>query len=165
MSAWYAVFCKPRAEVVAERNLTNQGYDVYLPRLSVRRRLAGGWVDRAEPLFPRYIFVRPRDARQSLAPVRSTLGVSDLVRVGGQPALLAQSVITQLRSCEGTEGLRPGLDAFKRGERVKVIDGPFAGLEAVFDMELGRHRALVLLDFLGKTNRLRVERDWLAILN
>jgi transcriptional antiterminator RfaH len=166
MSAWYTVFCKPRGETIAERNLCNQGYGVYLPRLSVRRRNAGIWVDRVEPLFPRYLFIQPRDAKQSLAPIRSTLGVSDLVRVGGQPALLPQSAIAQLRACENFEtGARSGHTQFKTGERVRFVDGPFTGLEAVFEMDLGRHRALVLLDILGKSNQLRVERDWIAVFN
>lgn len=166
MSAWYTVFCKPRGEAVAERNLSNQGYGVYLPRLSVRRRNAGVWVDRVEPLFPRYLFMQPRDTRQSLAPVRSTLGVCDLVRVGGQPALLPQSVISQLRASEDFDtGVRLDRTEFTSGERVKFVDGPFLGLEAVFAMDLGKHRALVLMDILGKTNRLRIERDWLAVLN
>lgn len=166
MSAWYTVFCKPRGESIAERNLRDQEYEVYLPRLSVRRRNASIWVDRVEPLFPRYLFVQPRDGKQSLAPVRSTPGVSDLVRIGGQPALLPQSTIAQLRAREDFEiGARSGHPQFKTGERVKFVDGPLTGLEAIFEMDLGKHRALVLLNILGKSNQLRVERDWIALLN
>jgi transcriptional antiterminator RfaH len=165
MSVWYPVFCKPRGEMIAERNLGNQSYEVYLPRLSIRRRGAGGWVDRIEPLFPRYLFVRPRDRGQSLAPVRSTLGVSDFVRVGAQPAVISESVITRLREHEDPNaGVHLYPDALQPGRRVKFVDGPFKGLEGVLDMDLGKHRVMVLLDLLGKTNRLQIERDWLVVL-
>ena len=40
MSAWYAVMCKPRQEALAETNLANQGYRVYLPRLATQSRRA-----------------------------------------------------------------------------------------------------------------------------
>jgi hypothetical protein len=37
------------------------------------------------------------------------------------------------------------------------------GLEGIFSLELGMERALVLLDLLGKMNKLKVSRDWLAL--
>ena len=89
MNRWYAALCKPRQEMVAEANLANQGFAVYLPRLKNRHRRAGRWVDRVEPLFPRYLFVAAGLESQSLAPIRSTRGVSGLVRFGGQPATVA----------------------------------------------------------------------------
>jgi transcriptional antiterminator RfaH len=98
VNEWYTVFCKPHGEKTAETNLENQGYAVYLPRLLTSRRRAGKWVKRIEPLFPRYLFLRPRDARQSLAPVRSTLGVTSLVRFGGQPAVVPDVVVDALRA-------------------------------------------------------------------
>ena len=69
MITWYAVMCKPRQEVLAEANLVNQGYRVYLPRLATQNRRAGKWIDTIEPLFPRYLFISPKDEQQSLAPV------------------------------------------------------------------------------------------------
>ena len=68
MSAWYAVMCKPRQEMLAEANLANQGYRVFLPRLATQTRRAGKWIETIEPLFPRYLFVAPNDERQSLVP-------------------------------------------------------------------------------------------------
>ena len=45
MSAWYAVMCKPRQEALAETNLANQGYQVFLPRLATQARRAGEWLE------------------------------------------------------------------------------------------------------------------------
>lgn len=162
MTQWYAVFCKPRGEETAEANLANQGYTVYLPRLLNEFLRARKRVQRIEPLFPRYLFVRPRDATQSLAPVRSTLGVTGLVRFGGQPAVVSEELIEAIRAREEPEsGTHVHRVVFKPGAAVRFAEGPFAGLDAIFEKEAGAERVMVLLEMLGKTNRLRVDRGWL----
>lgn len=160
---WYAVLCKPRGEEVAVTNLENQGYAVYLPRLLGRHRRMGKWVERIEPLFPRYLFLRPQDETQSLAPVRSTLGVTSLVRFGGQPAVVSNELIEALRARQDpAAGVHVSRTVFKPGATVKFVEGPFSGLEGIFSKETGEERVMVLLDMLGKMNSLKVDRDWLV---
>ncbi|MDP1717305.1 MAG: transcription/translation regulatory transformer protein RfaH [Burkholderiales bacterium] len=159
---WYIVFCKPRGEELAVTHLENQGYAVYLPRLLGRHRRLGKWVERIEPLFPRYLFLRPRDETQSLAPVRSTFGVTGLVRFGGQPAVVPDALIEELRARQdAAAGMHVQRTLFQPGAPVKFVDGPFTGLEGVFSQETGEERVIVLLEMLGKMNRLKVDRDWL----
>ena len=163
MSTWYAVMCKPRREELAEANLLNQGYQVFLPRLAIQCRRDGKWVDTVEPLFPRYLFLATANHRQSLAPVRSTLGVSNLVRFGGEPATIPEAVVELLRRRQDpSTGACAQRSPFKRGAAVKLQAGPFTGLEGVFDLEAGENRVFVLLDFLGKINKVKVSRDWLV---
>lgn len=163
MSTWYAVMCKPRCEARAELNLINQGYQIFLPRLATQTRRDGKWIDTLEPLFPRYLFLAMSSERQGLSPVRSTLGVSDLVRVGGQPATIPEEVIESLR-----ERQDPGTGAcakrslFQPGAQVQFRAGPFAGLDGVFNVDAGEDRVFVLLEFLGKINKVKVNRDWLV---
>ena len=160
---WYAVLCKPRGEEVAVTNLENQGYAVYLPRLLARHRRLGKWVNRIEPLFPRYLFLRLRDERQSLTPVRSTVGVSGMVRLGGQPAVVSDALIEALRARQdATVGVHLQRTVFAPGATVKFVEGPFSGLEGIFSKETGEERVIVLLDLLGKMNALKVDRDWLV---
>src|SRR5450759_2270221 len=96
IDCWYAVCCKPRQEAVAEENLLRQGFHVYLPRIRIRQRRRGQWLDAVEVLFPRYIFIRIDPLRRTTAPVRSTRGVIGLVRFGGQPAVVPDSVMEAL---------------------------------------------------------------------
>lgn len=163
MNQWHAVFCKPRGEETAEANLEKQGYVVYLPRLLNRFWRAGKRVQRIEPLFPRYLFLRQPDEGQSLAPVRSTLGVTGLVRFGGQPAVVSEELIEALRAREEpANGTRVHRVIFRPGVPVRFAEGPFAGLDAIFDKEAGADRVMVLLEMLGKTNRLQVDRGWIV---
>jgi transcriptional antiterminator RfaH len=163
MSTWFAVQCKPRREALAEANLLNQGYRVYLPRLATQRRRDGRWVDTVEPLFPRYLFLATGSERQSLAPVRSTLGVCGLVRFGGQPAVIPEAVVASLRARQDPAiGALARRSPFTPGARVEFRAGPFAGLEGVIDMEASHERVYVLLELLGKLNKVPVARDWLV---
>lgn len=160
---WYVVFCKPRREVEAETHLARQQYRVYLPRLATQRRHDGRWVDAVEPLFPRYLFVAQRHDQQSLTPVRSTQGVTDFVRFGGQVASVNAPAIAALQMREREELAAPlRRQPFRVGGPVKFAAGSFAGLIGVYDIEAEQERVYVLLEFLGKTNRIKVPRDWIV---
>ena len=161
---WYAVCCKPRQETVAEENLLRQGFRVYLPRIRIRQRRRGQWLDAVEVLFPRYIFIRLDPQRRSIAPVRSTRGVVGLVRFGGQPAVVPDAVMDALlQRADAASGLHPDKrPLFSAGEPIKLVDGPLSGMEGVFTQMDGDKRVIVLLELLGKANKVTVSRDWIA---
>ena len=48
---------------------------------------------------------------------------------------------------------------FQQGQRVRIVAGELAALEAVFDVAKGETRAAVLLDLLGRQNRVKVGVD------
>ena len=163
MNAWYAVLCKPRRELLAEVNLLNQGYGVFLPRLATQYRRKSKWIESVEPLFPRYLFVATTEERQGLSPVRSTPGVSDLVRFGGQPATVPTTIMDVLRERrDPSTGACARRERFAPGAAVTFSDGPFAGLDGIFDIAAGENRVFVLLELLGKLNKVKVCRDWLV---
>ena len=160
---WYAVCCKPRQESVAEENLLRQGFRTYLPRISMRQRRRGRWVETVEVLFPRYIFIHVDPERRSMASVRSTRGVTGLVRFGGQPAVVPDVVMDALKRREDVaSGMhmddRP---AFSAGDAVKLVDGPLAGMEGVFTEKDGDKRVIILLELLGKANKISISSDWI----
>jgi transcriptional antiterminator RfaH len=51
---------------------------------------------------------------------------------------------------------------FRSGDLVKLVDGPLAGLQGVFSQKDGDERVIVLFELLGKANKLRISRDWIA---
>ena len=163
MNPWYAVLTKPRREVVAEENLRNQGFRVYLPRLAAEQRRGGKWIRSVEPLFPRYLFITAGRDRQSFASVRSTKGVASMVSFGGQPAVVPVAIIDALKSHEDPDtGACGRRKPFEPGDPVEFRSGPFAGLDGVFAMDAGQERVFVLLEFLGKVNKVKVDRNWLV---
>lgn len=165
MERWFAVCCKPREELVAQENLLRQGFHVYLPRMQGKRRRRGKWMDAVEALFPRYIFIRVDMQKSSTASVRSTRGVVGLVRFGSTLAVIADYVMDALfqREVNDLSLHQDDMPQFCTGRPVMLVDGPLAGMEGVFAEEDGEKRVNVLLDLLGKSNKMSVDRDWVVV--
>jgi len=154
---WYLVHTKPRQEKCALENLQRQAYPCYLPTLPSERLRQGALVVMDEPLFPRYLFIRlgQGDSAQSWAPIRSTKGVNCLVRFGVEPAKVADSLVEALRAQEASVQAEPER-LFKPGERVRLTQAPFAGIEGIYQMADGERRVMVLIELLAKQVRLQV---------
>jgi len=165
MKCWYLVHIKPRKEMVAEQNLQNQGYEVYLPLVQQLCRRRGHWIEVIEPLFPCYLFVCLQFGYDNVRPIRYTTGVRDLVRFTEEPAVVPDQIIASLRrTADCKTGLHhPKGPLFKPGNAVIIDAGPFAGLQAIFLAETGQERAIILLEMLGRENRVTVNRDLLRL--
>jgi transcriptional antiterminator RfaH len=153
---WYLIHTKPRQETVALRNLEQQGYHCFLPQLRCETVQRGRITPTQAPLFPRYLFIHLDDALSgsNWAPIRSTKGVTRLVRFGDQPAKVDTAIIEQLQAQQHDAPTRP---LFQPGDAVRITAGPFAGLQAVFGMRDGESRVMVLLELLSRPVRLLLE--------
>jgi transcriptional antiterminator RfaH len=157
--AWLVVMTKPKMEAEAKEHLTRQGFEVYLPLWVELKRRQGTWQKVRSPMFPRYLFVRPGYAEQSLAPIRSTWGVSQLVRFGIEPARAGEGLIREIRQLERSRnGIGQDLAPFKKGDQVQILRGPFKGVSAeVFSCD--QQRVILLLQVLGKTQHLEFKAN------
>ena len=164
MKAWYVVHTKPRKESLAEVNLPRQNFETYLPWLKRIAKHRGGWKEIVEPLFPRYLFLRLDPMQQTVAPIRSTLGVSTLVTFGQRLMPVPDAIVEALRASEDAQ---TGLQAtptreFKAGEAVAITAGPFEGLQGIFENNSGEERVAILLDVLGQARRVVLARANIA---
>ncbi len=164
MKRWYAVHSKPRQEAVAEQHLQNQGFITYLPKISVRKQRRGKWVKVVEPLFPRYLFIQCDPDQDNTAPVRSTRGAVGLVRIGTELRPLPDEVIEYLKHAEDENEKVRQDDRWPHqpGDRVQVLEGPFAGLEGVYREPVAENRAILLLELLGRETPITVEMKSLS---
>lgn len=154
--AWYLVQSKPRQEKVAQEQLQRQGYEAYLPLRRAEKIRHGRKLLVEEPLFTRYLFVRLASGFKDKAwgPIRSTLGVSGLVRFGAQHASAPEPLIEALKA---QEAVTPTDKLFQPGAKVRIEQGPFRGLEAIFQNDDGEARAMVLIELLAKKVMLPIE--------
>ncbi len=150
-SAWFLVRSKPRQESVALTQLARQGYESYLPLFATEKLVRRKSTLVQEPMFARYLFVRLDTSGngQSWSPIRSTVGVSELVCFGSRPARVDDALIATLREREATQQASP-TTLFAHGDSVRITEGAFAGLEAIYQMNDAEGRAMVLLDLLSK---------------
>ncbi|MGY6214033.1 transcription/translation regulatory transformer protein RfaH [Methylolobus aquaticus] len=154
---WHVVYSKPRQEALALTQLERQGYVCYLPMCTAESLRRGRRSTITEPLFRRYLFIRLSSGLDgsNWGPIRSTLGVSCLVCFGREPACIADALIDQLRRYEQTSGARAE-PLHQLGDRVRINEGPYAGLSAVYQMDDGDARARVLIELLQRPAQLTV---------
>lgn len=157
--AWFTVYTKPRQERVALANLERQGFDCFLPMAVNPYQKLSRVGRRIEPLFPRYLFLNAVPDRQSLGPVRSTRGVMKLVRFGIELAQVPEAVIGAIRDRRDPVSGFVRLDPVpaRVGDRVRVFDGPLAGLQGIFKERKGESRALLLMRMLGTESTVEVD--------
>ena len=160
--AWYLVYSKPQQEMVALRNLEQQDYHAYLPTLSEKKRVRGIHKTVSGPMFPRYLFIELDTQFDNWSPIRSTRGVSGLVRFGQQAARVPTDFILGLQhNAERLSEWVIQAARFNQGDTVMLMDGPFKGYEAVFQSQKGHERAIVLLDIANRHTQLAVDMDML----
>lgn len=148
-TAWYLVHCKPRQDERAEEHLLRQGYACYRPRLQRERLVRGRRQSVVESLFPGYLFIQ-LNPDSNWSPLRSTRGVNRLVRFGEYPLQVPSSLIDSLQERTPSEP-QPLLQP---GDRVRIVDGSFAELEAIFLSMDGEERVVLLMKLLNREHRL-----------
>ena len=113
---------------MALTQLARQGYESYLPLFAAEKLVRRKSTVVQEPMFARYLFVRldTTGQGQSWSPIRSTVGVSELVCFGSRPARVDDALIATLREREATQQADP-ITLFAHGDDV-VPAGPIQNL-------------------------------------
>jgi transcriptional antiterminator RfaH len=150
MSFWAVALTEASREKVAIRFLTMAGYETYCPWLGTKRGTM--------PLFPGYLFCLI--AERGWWTARGTIGVRSIVGSHiGEPARVPDSVIAGLRAREKNGVIQlPKVRGLERGDRVKILSGPFQNHLALFDGMKGSERVMVLLALLGSVQRVELRR-------
>lgn len=157
---WYVLRTKPHKERAVYRMLLQEDeLDVYFPALEVEP--VNPRASRIRPYFPGYMFVNIDLEQQGDNALRWTPGTKGLVRFGGLPAPVPENLIVELkkRLVEAQKEQEQPEDDFQKGDRVRIVDGPLAGYEAIFDARLsGNDRVRLLLALLsGQATRVNLE--------
>ena len=151
MKSWYLIYTKPKGEKLARTNLERQKFTTYLPSVLNKIRQRGRTIKSIQPMFPRYLFINLSDQTDDWGPIRSTIGVSNLVRFGMNPAKVPENLIEKLKENESGKGfyeLPQG--EYQPGDNLIIVDGPFEGYEATLFSQNAQNRVLVLLKIAEK---------------
>ena len=143
--SWHLVHIKPRGEARSLENLERQGFEVFLPMITLQKVRRGKLTSVTEPMFSRYLFIRTTTMVQDLSLVRSTLGVIQLVRFGTVPAKVPNDWVESMR-------LQPAVHEklFNAGDKLLIGNGMLKGLDAIYVQPDGETRAMVLINLLSK---------------
>ena len=160
MFKWYVIQAKPGLADRAQQELENQGFDTYQPKIWVEKIVKRQRKRRLEALFPGYIFIYLSELESDWRPIRSTRGVSKLVAFGGQPASVPSDIIQSIKD-QISDDSTAEKSALEKNQTLEITEGPFINLRALFDTYDGEERAYVLLNMLGKWQRIAIELNML----
>jgi transcriptional antiterminator RfaH len=161
---WYLIYTKPRAEKLAQENLQRQKFTTYLPLIQKTQRRRGKYVALIEPMFPRYLFIHLNCTTDNWAPIRSTLGVSSIVRFATYPMQVPDSLLVTLQKNENENGIQLiSQKEFQFGDCIRIIDGAMTGVEGVFESKTSKERVIVLLNIAGQYTRVNMTRHDLQL--
>lgn len=162
--AWYLAYTKPRQEEIARVNLEQQGFESYLPLFKKFKKTAQGPVGVFEPMFPRYIFLKPGKPGQGISTVRSTKGITTLVRFGFQPALIDDTLLHRIRQLEEDrrQATLQELSQLKAGQTVRLQHTALAGMEGLVQ-SVSSKRVEVLLEILGRPALVQLEHHQIEV--
>jgi transcription antitermination factor NusG len=155
MEHWYALYTKAQKEYHVAGALESQGHEVFLPTVprSMRRR------DRPRDivLFPCYLFARIDFETVPRSSIAWMPGIRRIVSTGEQPTRVPSEVIEHIRS--GLDNVEAfGYGGLKRGDPVRIVSGPLAGLNAIFERPLPpSERVRILVDVLGRLTPAEIE--------
>ncbi len=142
---WYAVYTRSRSEKQVLRNLTEKGYDAWLPLYKTLRQ----WSDRKKmverPLISSYVFIRVTE--QDFYKVQGTDGVCTMVKCQGKPVPIPQCQIDNLRLIINSNAeVEVTGEKFEKGDAVVVTTGSLKGLKGELISHGNRKKLLVRID-------------------
>ncbi|KAA1174664.1 transcription/translation regulatory transformer protein RfaH [Marinobacter salinexigens] len=150
---WYVLQHKPTQGDRAVLHLQNQDIACFYPKITIEKVQSGKRVQKLEPLFPGYLFVNMEQGDPKWAKLRSTRGVLRVVGFGNKPLPLGDDVIQHIKNSLDSVVAQGGI---KPGQAVELSEGPFEGVQAVFQNYDGEERAVVLINFMQKQQVVKV---------
>lgn len=161
-SHWYIAYTSSRFEKKINSQLSSLNISSYLPLHTVLRQ----WSDRKQkvemPLFPNYIFVNITERDKYT--VLNIPGVRRFITFEGKPATVSETIISTIRKVlhhapDVTEELM-----VEKGERVKVVYGPFSGMEGVVVDRKGKKRLAIMLEEIEKVISIDINPSYIEKL-
>lgn len=159
--AWYAVYTKSRYEDKVLQGLQQRDLEPFLPKIEVWSRRKDRKKKIQVPMFRGYIFVDlPDTTAETRLPVLKTPGV---VRILGKPmdqepaAIPGNQIEAIMRLVNSKVEILSCLYP-RVGERARIMNGPFAGIEGVVQQtDYEKNLFVVSIDLLQRSVAIKLE--------
>lgn len=154
---WSVLHVRSRCEKKVAEYAAGYGIEYYLPLREERKRYQRRWVVVQKPLFPGYVFTCfTPDQRQEL--IKNSQIVRLLVVEDQHHFLGELEQIRQALSIDSSLGVSP---IPKAGKRVRILAGPFQGLEGIVSTQHGETRVFLTVEMIGQAVSVSAEIDTL----
>jgi transcription antitermination factor NusG len=161
---WYVAYTYPKYEKKVEASIQDLGFEVFLPLHKVKRR----WSDRIKeievPLFSNYLFVYTDE--DHIPRLTEVDGIARFISFQKKFATIKDQEIALIRNAlrEDRE-LQIEPNQFHNGQKVRIEDGPFMGVQGILTKKWGKKRFIVEIEGLNRHISLNLPSYQLAIRN
>jgi transcription antitermination factor NusG len=158
-SQWFAAWTRSHCEQLVHDQLMGKGFHAFLPTIRTWSRRGGTRHLIPLPMFPGYVFLRHAMDKHSYVEVLKTRG---LVRILGERwdrlAPVSDAEMDAIERIVSTELPILPHPYLREGQRVRITDGPLAGVEGILVHSKPNKGVLVLsVDLLQRS--VAVEMD------
>ena len=140
-------------------NLQWLGVEAFCPQLRKFKITHSRKETVISPLFPGYLFSK-FDQNTEFCRVNYATGVDNVVKFGSVVARVDAETIALIKARIQNGYVHLRSPSFKAGQEARINEGPFLGLEAVFEEDLsGVQRVALLLKTVSYQARLITDRE------
>jgi transcription termination/antitermination protein NusG len=157
--AWYAIYTHCRHEARAEAALHHNGVETYLPWITTpsrrrdRRRLL------TVPLFPGYFFVHSNPEAAGFVEILKAPGVVRILGFKDGPAPVPETTIDSIRAIVSSNQPFYPWPPLSTGTRVRVLEGPLAGVVGVVQGRTRKRRLIVSVELFSRAVAVELDRE------
>ena len=152
---WLIALYKSNEVKRVGRNLSNQKFDFYLPKITIKKNNAN---HKVEVLFPGYIFVNT--SLENYSALKYTVGIKNIIKFGDNISCISDEEIEAMQMAEETSKIDPVASQIQIGQDVLIAKGSLTGSIAKVCSLSSKERVGVLLSFLGSVRRVTLlEKD------
>tara|TARA_B100000900_G_C20440615_1_gene658882 strand:+ start:62 stop:538 length:477 start_codon:yes stop_codon:yes gene_type:complete len=148
MKYWLIATYKTNETNRLEKNLSNQNFDYYLPKIVIKKNNS---ILGEEVLFPGYIFINTTLDKYTL--LKYTKGIKKVLKFGKTIPSLTDNEIKTIQSVVKLTKTKPISKKIKLGQEAIIAEGPFKGTLVKICSLPSKNRIEVLLTILGSQRR------------
>ncbi len=164
MRLWYVLHTRSRHESIVTEGLSKKSMEVFLPRVKVRSTRKDRKAMIHIPLFPGYVFLKTDLHPHTHLDIVKTAGVVRLIGSKQGPVSVAEETIESLKIMVAAGTAITTGNRLQQGDRVMVVNGPFAGVTGTFVRYRGQGRVVVNIQALGQFAGVDVQEEEIEIL-
>jgi len=162
---WFILQFKPNSHHQAVKNLYQQGFETFLPLIDTTSRKASRFVTNTKPLFPGYMFISFDKTDLKWHKINNTYGVSRLITFNSILKSIPTTFVENLMRRYDLIGNLQSVEKLKKGDQVKILEGPFANFIATVEKYEDDQRIWVLMDLMGRKSKIQAITDKLQLSN
>lgn len=161
---WYTVYTRVNQEKKVYRLLTETGVECYYPTRKTLRQRSDRKVWIEEPFFRSYLFVHINDFQYYN--VLNTPGVIMYVTFEGKAHVLSDEQMFSIKTLinQHEREVTVSRDKIEKGEKAKVLFGPFKGMEGEVVQICNSYRIVLRIDSFGYNLYANISKDEVLVL-